>query len=168
MDFAPTPRAAELATQVRVFVDERIVPVEHEVALDIAQRRARGEDAWPPHPVIAQLQSQARAEGLWNLFLPAGHEGPYAQRYGTSGGRGLSNSEFDGPHDRIRFGSAEDITAAFNGFRPFGHIAQCDIRNAKDGTLLLDRAAVGEYSKRIFLEFYKIEEAEGVEQTHSG
>ncbi len=94
MDFAPTPRAAELATQVRVFVDERIVPVEHEVALDNAQRRARGEDAWPPHPVIAQLQSQARAEGLWNLFLPAGHEGPYAQRYGTSGGRGLSNSEY--------------------------------------------------------------------------
>jgi acyl-CoA dehydrogenase len=94
MDFAPTPRAAELATQVRAFVDERIVPVEHEVVLDIAQRRARGEDAWPPHPVMAQLQSQARAEGLWNLFLPAGHEGPYAQRYGTAGGRGLSNSEY--------------------------------------------------------------------------
>ena len=36
----------------------------------------------------------ARARGLWNLFLPAGHEGPYAARYGTDGGTGLSNLDY--------------------------------------------------------------------------
>lgn len=31
---------------------------------------------------------------MWNLFLPAGHEGPYAERYGTDGGAGLSNVDY--------------------------------------------------------------------------
>ncbi len=94
MDFAPSARAAELASAVRSFVDERVAPAEHTVLADIADRRARGEDAWPVHPVVGELQSAARAEGLWNLFLPVGHEGPYAVRYGTRGGAGLSNADY--------------------------------------------------------------------------
>ena len=35
---------------------------------------------WTPLPVIAELQAKARAQGLWNLFLPAEHAGEYAAR----------------------------------------------------------------------------------------
>lgn len=94
MDFAPSPRAADLSARVRHFIDTEIEPVEPQINADIAQRRAAGEDPWPPHPLYEQLKAKARAQGLWNLFLPAGHEGDYAQRYGTDGGRGLSNLDY--------------------------------------------------------------------------
>lgn len=94
MDFTPSPRAADLTARVRAFIDNEITPVEPKVLDDIEQRRARAEDSWPPHPAFERLKAKARAQGLWNLFLPAGHEGPYAQRYGTDGGAGLSNLDY--------------------------------------------------------------------------
>ncbi len=94
MDFSLSPRAADLTARVRAFIDAEIAPVEGEVFRDIAARRARGEDPWPPHPVFEELKAKARAQGLWNLFLPAGHEGPYAARFGTDGGAGLSNGDY--------------------------------------------------------------------------
>jgi acyl-CoA dehydrogenase len=94
MDFAPSPRAADLATRVRAFVDTEIEPVEPAVLRDVAARRARGEDAWPPPAVVADLQAKARSQGLWNLFLPEGHGDAYAARFGTDGGTGLSNTDY--------------------------------------------------------------------------
>ena len=94
MDFAPSPRAADLAARVRAFVDSEIEPVEPAVLRDVAARRARGEDAWPPPAVVADLQAKARSQGLWNLFLPAGHGDAYAARFGTDGGTGLTNTDY--------------------------------------------------------------------------
>ena len=94
MDFAPSPRAADLAARVRTFVDTEVEPVEPGVLRDIAARRARGEDAWPPTAVIEDLKGKARAEGLWNLFLPAGHGDAQAARFGTHGGAGLTNTDY--------------------------------------------------------------------------
>jgi acyl-CoA dehydrogenase len=94
MDFAHADRSADLAARVRAFVDEQVEPAEAEVLADLAARRARGEDPWPPHPRIAQLQAAARAQGLWNLFLPAGHGDPWAERFGTDGGTGLGNVDY--------------------------------------------------------------------------
>lgn len=94
MDFSLSPRSADLAARVRTFIDEKVEPAEAEMLADIADRRARGEDPWPPHPVIAELQAQARAEGLWNLFLPAGHADAWAERFGTDGGTGLTNTDY--------------------------------------------------------------------------
>lgn len=94
MDFTPSPRAADLTARVRAFIDAEIEPVERDLDADIAARRARGEDSWAPSPVIDQLKAKARAQGLWNLFLPAGHEGPYAAKFGTDGGTGLSNLDY--------------------------------------------------------------------------
>jgi acyl-CoA dehydrogenase len=94
MDFAPSPRAADLSARVRAFIDTEIEPVEPVLWADVEARRARGEDSWAPHPLLDELKAKARAQGLWNLFIPAGHEGPYAERYGTDGGAGLSNLDY--------------------------------------------------------------------------
>lgn len=94
MDFAPSPRSADLVARVRSFVEDRVAPAEVVVLDEIAARRARGEDPWPPHPLIGELQQEARAQGLWNLFLPAGQGDQYARRFGTDGGTGLSNVDY--------------------------------------------------------------------------
>ena len=94
MDFEPSPRAADLARRVRTFVETEVEPLEPQLLRDIAERRARGEDAWPPPPVVEDLKARARSEGLWNLFLPAGHGDGYAARFGTDGGTGLTNTDY--------------------------------------------------------------------------
>jgi acyl-CoA dehydrogenase len=43
---------------------------------------------------MGELRAKARAAGLWNLFLPLGHDQPYAEQFGTLGGQGLSNSDY--------------------------------------------------------------------------
>ena len=85
MDFSPSERSLDLAQRVRTFVDTEVEPAERVIAADIAARRSSGENPWPAHPLVRELQDKARAQGLWNLFLPAGHEGPYAARFGTDG-----------------------------------------------------------------------------------
>ncbi|MFQ6171168.1 acyl-CoA dehydrogenase family protein [Oryzobacter sp. R7] len=94
MDFAPSPRAADLARRVREFVDTEVAPVEAGLVRDVAARRARGEDPWPPTAAVEDLKTKARALGLWNLFLPAGHGDAWAERFGTDGGTGLTNADY--------------------------------------------------------------------------
>ena len=71
MDFSPSPRCQEYLKRVRAFVRERIEPVE--TAL-LAQRHAQSRNPdwtqWRCAPEVEALKAQARAEGLWNLFLP--------------------------------------------------------------------------------------------------
>ncbi|WP_406326863.1 acyl-CoA dehydrogenase family protein [Streptomyces sp. NBC_00203] len=96
MDFSPSPRAAELTKAVRSFIRDEIAPVEHALQLRQAEaRRAGGEvELWQVPREMHELRRTAREQGLWNLFLPAGHEGPYAERFGTRGGTGLSNVDY--------------------------------------------------------------------------
>jgi acyl-CoA dehydrogenase len=96
MDFSPSPRAAELAGLVSAFVTEEIEPVQRAYHHDVAAARVAAGEAgsWAESPIMAELRAKARAQGLWNLFLPAGHEGPYAEKYGTHGGAGLSNTDY--------------------------------------------------------------------------
>jgi acyl-CoA dehydrogenase len=96
MDFTPSPRAAELVEEVRSFVADEIMPVEESLhRRQLEARRARVEfDAWQVPEELHALRREARSRGLWNLFLPAGHEGPYAERFGTRGGAGLSNVDY--------------------------------------------------------------------------
>jgi acyl-CoA dehydrogenase len=96
MDFSPSPRAAELSERVRAFMVEHIDPVEPQYHRDLAALRESGDPGarWVPLPVIAELQARARAEGLWNLFLPREHAGEYAARFGVDGGEGLTNLDY--------------------------------------------------------------------------
>ncbi|MFT4621888.1 MAG: acyl-CoA dehydrogenase [Myxococcota bacterium] len=70
MDFAPSPRAAELRDRIRAFIADHIAP--HEADL-LRQQRSQA-DPWVELPEIAALKERARAEGLSNLFLPS-HSG---------------------------------------------------------------------------------------------
>src|SRR6188768_1698711 len=93
MDFAPAARAADLTARVRDFMAREVEPAEPQYHRDLADLRAHG-DPWQPLPLLADLQAKARAEGLWNLFLPKEHAGEYAARFGTDGGEGLTNVDY--------------------------------------------------------------------------
>jgi acyl-CoA dehydrogenase len=95
MDFSASGRAAELTEAVRAFIADEVAPVERDLEERAARARRTGTPpGWHVPGVVRELRERARAQGLWNLFLPAGHEGPYAERYGTRGGAGLSNVDY--------------------------------------------------------------------------
>ena len=76
--FQVSPRAKEIYRKLRAFMEAHVYPNEgkfHE------QIEAGGR--WRPAPLMEELKARARAEGLWNLFLP---ESEY--------GAGLSNLEY--------------------------------------------------------------------------
>ena len=78
MDFAYSPRTKTYLEQIRAFMDAHILPNESVYAEQVASASSR----WTVPPVMEALKARARAEGLWNLFLPESEYGP-----------GLSNLE---------------------------------------------------------------------------
>jgi acyl-CoA dehydrogenase len=67
MDFAPSPQAQALADRLRDFLVSRVLPAEREYD---EFRAAAGPDDHTVPPVVERLKVEARALGLWNLFLP--------------------------------------------------------------------------------------------------
>ena len=64
MDFEFPPKVKALQAKLTAFMDQHIYPNERVFERQIL------EDRWRPAPVIEELKTKARAEGLWNLFLP--------------------------------------------------------------------------------------------------
>ncbi len=71
MDFALSPRAAELRERLQAFVADVIEPG----APVYAQQVHDSGDAHFHPPVMEDMKADARARGLWNLFLPDEEEG---------------------------------------------------------------------------------------------
>ncbi len=65
---APSPWARELHQLMVAFMRDRVLPAEHEYE---ACRATAGPDDHSVPPVVEDLKREARALGLWNLFLPA-------------------------------------------------------------------------------------------------
>ncbi len=83
MDFACSERVRALEDKLRRFMDAHVYPNERRFHEEIEANRAKG-DAWIPTRVIEELKPKARAEDLWNLFLPRSPRAP----------QGLSNLEY--------------------------------------------------------------------------
>jgi acyl-CoA dehydrogenase len=68
LDFEPTDRCKALLERLQEFMREHVYPNEREVeeALD---REVSHEVSLPA--ILVEMRTQAKAEGLWNLFLPA-------------------------------------------------------------------------------------------------
>lgn len=80
MDFAPSEKSAELAENLHAFMDERVRPAEAVYAEQMAA--ADSPHGFPP--ILDELKAEARARGLWNLFLP----------HTTQWNEGLSNLDY--------------------------------------------------------------------------
>jgi acyl-CoA dehydrogenase len=63
MDFEYSERSLRIQAQLKAFIAAHLLPRE-------AERKRLEEEGVFPLPFIDDLKSQARAEGLWNLFLP--------------------------------------------------------------------------------------------------
>src|SRR5947208_13322439 len=70
MDFAFDSTTIELRERLLAFMDELVYPAEERFRDEVAQ----AADPGGTPPVIEKLKLEARARGLWNLFLPATHE----------------------------------------------------------------------------------------------
>jgi acyl-CoA dehydrogenase len=73
MDFAPSERVAELRGRVRAFMAEHVAPVEDEAMRALDEEVGPGV-AYPA--ILVELRERAKAEGLWNLFMPDEEHGP--------------------------------------------------------------------------------------------
>ena len=82
MDFAYSERTQELQARLNAFMEASIYPNEAKFEAEVAENRRKG-NAWVPTQIIEELKEKARAQGLWNLFLP---EAEY--------GAGLTNLEY--------------------------------------------------------------------------
>ena len=78
MIFEFSDRAKNLYEQLKTFMDKHIYPNEQEYF-----RQLDEGDRWKIIPLIEELKEKAKAEGLWNLFLPE-----------SEVGAGLTNYEF--------------------------------------------------------------------------
>ncbi len=76
--FEKTGRVQELEARLYAFMDAYIYPSEQRFF-----RETEDLGPWRVHPVVEELKTRAKAEGLWNLFLPQ-----------SELGAGLTNLEY--------------------------------------------------------------------------
>ncbi len=75
MDFAYSERTKALQAKLGRFMDEHVYPAEERFFAEVQENRRKG-NPWLPTRVIEDLKHKARAQELWNLFLPDSEYGP--------------------------------------------------------------------------------------------
>ncbi len=78
LGYEVSPRAREIYRRLAAFMAEHVYPNEARY-----REQSSEGDRWRPAPLLEELKARARAEGLWNLFLPESEHGA-----------GLSNLEY--------------------------------------------------------------------------
>ena len=71
MDFSMSPKGADYLTRVKAFMDEHVFPNEQRYFDEMA---ASGDPNHHPD-VVEELKAKAKAQGLWNMFLPDEEDG---------------------------------------------------------------------------------------------
>ncbi len=77
MSFEISAKTRELQQRLQKFMDAHVYPNERRFEEEVAAER------WKPTRIVEELKPKARAEGLWNLFLPQ-----------DPAGAGLTNLEY--------------------------------------------------------------------------
>jgi acyl-CoA dehydrogenase len=94
MSFEPSPKTQALIGRVDAFMQAHVFPNESRFSQEVAEG-----DRWQPVALIEELKELARAEGLWNLFLPD-----------SELGAGLTNLEYAPLCELMgRVGSAPEV-----------------------------------------------------------
>jgi alkylation response protein AidB-like acyl-CoA dehydrogenase len=89
MDFTLTERETYWRDRVRDFMDREIRPRQADY-----DRQSREGERWKVIPVIEEVKAKARAEGLWNLFMPPHSGAPPVDDSFVFEGEQLSNLEY--------------------------------------------------------------------------
>ncbi|TVP57802.1 MAG: acyl-CoA dehydrogenase [Halomonadaceae bacterium] len=71
MDFELSVKGQDYYKRVKAFMDQHILPIEEDYFRELHAL----ENPWVVLPVITELKAKAKAEGLWNLFLPKSEHG---------------------------------------------------------------------------------------------
>ncbi|HET8672088.1 MAG TPA: acyl-CoA dehydrogenase family protein, partial [Thermoleophilaceae bacterium] len=82
MDFTPSPQVESLLERIKEFNEEHVFPVEMELLQALDEEVTVDTPRAYPQGLV-ELREHAKAEGLWNLFMPD-------ERYGA----GLTNWEY--------------------------------------------------------------------------
>jgi acyl-CoA dehydrogenase len=85
MDFDMSPTQKEWLDRVRSFMTKHVRP-----AVPIYNQQDHSGERWKVIPVLEDLKKKAKAEGLWNLFLPPSKEHDDDEFHGA----GLTNLEY--------------------------------------------------------------------------
>jgi acyl-CoA dehydrogenase len=80
MNFQYNDKTIEIKARLEAFMDEHVYPNEAVYHQQLAENR------WDTPPIMADLKLLAKAQGLWNLYIP-----PSLSEFG---GAGLSNVEY--------------------------------------------------------------------------
>ncbi len=87
MHFEYAEKVKYLQKKLNAFMEEHVYPNEHLFYEQIEENTRQG-NRWQPVTIIEELKPKARAEGLWNLFMPV--ESDPDGQYGA----GLTNLEY--------------------------------------------------------------------------
>jgi alkylation response protein AidB-like acyl-CoA dehydrogenase len=71
MDFELSPKAKDFVKRTKAFIQEHIEPMEADFWAEINAKHNHGDwTTWEVPPIVDELKAKAKAEGLWNMFLP--------------------------------------------------------------------------------------------------
>ncbi|AVO43721.1 acyl-CoA dehydrogenase family protein [Phreatobacter cathodiphilus] len=101
MDFSMSERQRYWRDRVIAFMNAHVYPA---IPTYDAQMEGFGSNRWQVVPVLEELKAKAKAEGLWNLFLPPSAEHDDDEFHGA----GLTNLEYamcSEQMGRVGFGS---------------------------------------------------------------
>ena len=88
MDFEPTERQRHWRDRVRHFIDSHVRPRTEEY------REAHEKDRWGVNRVLEEEKARAKAQGIWNLFMPPQSGRPHVDDTFEFDGPGLTNLEY--------------------------------------------------------------------------
>ena len=89
LDFRFSAREVEYRDRVAAFIADHVAPADHDYHREVA-----AGDRWAPVAMLEPLKEQARAAGLWNLFMPPHSGGPMVDESFAFEGTQLSNVEY--------------------------------------------------------------------------